>query len=235
MHSVVGLVCCVLACLSLVSATIDCPIYGPVFPEPTNLRKSKTLESAFSSLKSTLDDAVENSSDSLDKSTAYSLIFFSADDDESLFEWHHTPKAVKQSKFGVNDIDANSIYRIGSVSKLITAYTFLAKLGDGYWDRSLMEFLPELISRDEDGQDSIKATSWAEVKVGHLASHTAGILCDCKLVVPQSLLNSQPANDVVHAYLDSDFPAGPVCCLFRPDQVWIASSRAIRHASVCLQ
>ena len=36
------------------------------------------------------------------------------------------------------------MYRIASISKLLTVYTLLLEIGDKYWDRAITDFIPEL-------------------------------------------------------------------------------------------
>ena len=41
-------------------------------------------------------------------------------------------------------MDGDTVYRIASISKLLTVYTLLLEIGDKYWGRAITDFIPEL-------------------------------------------------------------------------------------------
>ena len=67
-------------------------------------------------------------------------------------------------------MDDESIYRIGSVSKLYTAYAILAASGIKVMDRPVTDYVPELLG----GSDS-NTIDWKEVTIGALMSQQGGI------------------------------------------------------------
>jgi len=79
-------------------------------------------------------------------------------------------------------VDRNSIYRIGSVTKLISIYTFLISDGDVHFHDPITKFVPELLEATSGtlNNDPIHRTSWSDVTIGALASHMAGIGTECK-------------------------------------------------------
>ena len=78
-------------------------------------------------------------------------------------------------------LDDNTIYRVGSVTKLITAYALLVKNGMLDFHEPVLKYLPELGSTKANEVDK---TAWDDVTVGALASHLSGIMRDCKEPLP---------------------------------------------------
>jgi len=86
-----------------------------------------------------------------------------------------------------------SLYRIGSISKLVSLYALLVERGWQVLDKGIGEFVPELLeSEDEDEEDlgELDRVRWEEVTVGDLAGHLAGLARDCerKSCSPEILL-----------------------------------------------
>ncbi|EEU33368.1 uncharacterized protein NECHADRAFT_74388 [Fusarium vanettenii 77-13-4] len=71
--------------------------------------------------------------------------------------------------------DADSVYRIGSISKLFTAYMLLVNYGWEYWDKLVIDFIPELRGHSKSMNDVIDSVDWDEVTIGSLASYLSGI------------------------------------------------------------
>lgn len=159
-----------------------CPLYGPVFPPPTNVANSDIIKNALQDLKKTFDAgfASQNSSyGRVDSTGANAIQIFSLDDSAPLFEYYHDGTTLSNST-GVHKIDGDSIYRIGSISKLFTVYMFLAELGDGYWDVRAGDVIPELKGRTQWKENEIDYVKWEDVTLGALAGQVAGVTRDCK-------------------------------------------------------
>lgn len=172
-----------------------CPLLGPVFPLPTSLANSPIMAAAFKNLTSILDLLVRTDNSTLHgvvaaNETSFSIGFFSADSGESpsgMFQYHHTAAALRNSTRGVRVVDEDSIYRIGSISKVFTIYTLLLEIGDGYWNDPVTKHVPELaaVAAAEAGQnDTIRHVRWEDITLGELASQMAGIGRECKCFGP---------------------------------------------------
>ena len=82
----------------------------------------------------------------------------------------------------MKEVTEDSIYRIGSLSKLITVYLFLLEVGPSYWNHAITEYIPELEAAASNclaRKDPIECTDWHAVTLGALASHMAGVPRDC--------------------------------------------------------
>jgi hypothetical protein len=162
--------------------TENCPLYGPLYAKPTNLAASTLLTTALQNVTSYftwLDaDAAGGGNNS------YSIQIFSGSSATPLFEHHHTSSNISQfsASGGTTSVDANTVYRIGSITKLFTMYLFLLSAGDKYLYHPITEFVPELAAlvASQAGMNDIQKVSWDEITIAELASHTAGIAADGK-------------------------------------------------------
>jgi CubicO group peptidase (beta-lactamase class C family) len=161
-----------------------CPLLGPAFPAPTNLSSSPIFQSAKRNLTSLFQQAIATGNTThgpLTYDVSFSLSIFSAHSASPLFQYSHTAPAFSNSSVGVRTVDENSIYRIGSVSKLLTVYLFLIEAGDTHWNDPITKYVPELAAAaDSTASDAINCVDWASVTVGELASHMAGISRECE-------------------------------------------------------
>lgn len=174
-----------LLCTLLISVTLhrfsnaasNCPLLGPVFPKPQNLASSSIMQDAFknfTSILSGIDSAAEG------RQNSYSLEIFSAIDAKSVFTYYHTAANLASfNSTGVKKADGNSVYRIGSLTKLFTMYTFLIEAGDLHFNAPITDYVPELkeIAANKSG-DATTRVSWDDITIGALASHMAGIAAD---------------------------------------------------------
>lgn len=106
----------------------------------------------------------------------FSMDFFSLYEEDTIFTLHHTPGDYAiENTWGESAANSDSIYRIGSVSKLWTAYIWLIAAGDSSWNEPITKYIPELEAIVAQGTSSINNVNWTAITVGALASHMAGI------------------------------------------------------------
>ncbi|KAI7774747.1 hypothetical protein LA080_007954 [Diaporthe eres] len=171
--------------LAVTSAAADlynqpCPLYGQNYPTPTGLATSKHVEAAAESVLNQLLSAKNETTayGPLDTdTTAFSVEFYTLDDEDAVFSHHYTPtQLLSQRTAGVEEVDSDTIYRVGSVSKLWTVYLYLLAAGDQTWNDPITTFIPELqeISQTQE-LDPTSDVDWESITVGALASHLAGI------------------------------------------------------------
>lgn len=144
-----------------------CPPLGPVLPAPKAPSKHATVEKSTKLLTSGLE---EKASDLLNYS-ALSIGFKSLHEKEKLFSFHHTPPNM--GDIGTEKIDENTIYRVGSMSKMMPALAALQSKKINLND-SMLEYPPELGS-DNEGVD---ANIWENITVRSLANHLSGLFTD---------------------------------------------------------
>lgn len=148
-------------------------LLGRAFPTPANVASDPRFQIAVKSFDALLSTHLSDSG--ANQNTSFSISVFSASDPGLLYERHHTSKTVTQASFGINKVNADSIYRIGSISKLLTVYTFLIQVGDRHLNEPITDYVPELFEmRGHVNPDP----NWEEITLGELASHLSGISRD---------------------------------------------------------
>lgn len=164
---------------SATSAFQNCPLLGPVFPRPTRLSSSLAFQNATVALQDAIDAAIAAGTIQTSNSS-FSIEMFSAHEADPLFEFHKTSPGLADSP-GTKVVDSNSIYRIGSISKLFTVYLFLIEAGDVHFNEPVTKYIPELAAvADKAEQDPISYVDWNHVTIGDLASQLAGVGRDCE-------------------------------------------------------
>ena len=169
-----------LALPSLGMTALDCRPEGPVLPKPslTSLKSSPILADAANDLSSKLDKAVKGTIKAGwdTANTSFSLALVSIDQQDAgapLWEYHHLGEANTK---GTKDLDRDSQYLIGSISKAISDFVMLQT--DVDIDAPVTEFLPKLRGEGEEEEED-PMIQWGEVSLRMLASHLAGAPTNC--------------------------------------------------------
>ncbi|TQV93766.1 Beta-lactamase/transpeptidase-like protein [Cordyceps javanica] len=160
-------------------------LLGNAFEQPNTLLREPSIQSAVHDITSVLNAVLADSSTQFNQSigneTAVSVRIVSVHDEKPLLDFHHTPTALNLSAGSVAKIDADSMYRIGSISKLFTVYSLLVNHGSDILDKPVTDFVPELeaaAAAAADDASAVDAVRWREVTVGALASQLAGLARD---------------------------------------------------------
>lgn len=174
-------------CLTLISVVIagPCPPAGYPYPPPTNISRGSIIDQAAANLTLTLNTVLANSSilPYLDtNSTSFSIDVYHAQHNRSILTFHHTAPSLSQSNLGVKKVDSDTVYRIASISKLWTVYTYLVTIGDTSFYDPITKYIPELATYVEqhpvgtnNKNISIDVFDWAQMTISSLISHLAGV------------------------------------------------------------
>lgn len=155
---------------------------GPTFPAPLDLSSEDSLvRAAWEDLSSTLDTYLKDGkrSDALSDLTGSEKVTWSTgmwslhDPAASEFQYHWTSPEIANAEYGTNQVDGDSIYRVASVSKLITVLAGLVELTDEEWNRPLSEAIPGLGSGGDGGP--LDAPQWDKITPWALANQQSGI------------------------------------------------------------
>jgi hypothetical protein len=159
-------------------STQICAILGRQFPAPTSLPTDSTFLKASASLEETINELLKTAPY---KTTSFSIGMFSSTEKDLLYDFHHTDDSVRNSSSGTKRVDKDSIYRLGSISKLITIYLFLIREGGKRLHEPITYFLPGLsqVNVTSSDLDAI-LPKWEDITVGELASHLGGLTRDCE-------------------------------------------------------
>ncbi|KAJ6441416.1 beta-lactamase [Purpureocillium lavendulum] len=165
-----------------VSSAGSCPPLGPVLPAPQSPSSSTHLRQSIAKLTSLLDTTLA----ARYNTSGIAIAVQSIHEDAPLFSYFRTPRG-KASGYGTTrDIDMDTVFRVGSVSKLVTALAAMQQSrGHGLpgkidLDASVLEYIPELANSTAAG---VVKTRWQDVTVRALASHLSG-LADDKFGLP---------------------------------------------------
>ncbi|KAI7762389.1 hypothetical protein LZL87_006784 [Fusarium oxysporum] len=160
-----------------VQALSPCPLFGPDLPIPTALGDDISIRNALSEilqLVPSLDIDFQN--------TSFSIDIYPAADKRPLFSYHHSAPILQSHGHGVRAVDDTTVYRIGSISKLLTAYVYLLEVGDVSFNQPVTRYVPELAELSANLRNSgnksasaLQYVDWNAITIGALASHMAGI------------------------------------------------------------
>ncbi|PIA97253.1 hypothetical protein CB0940_06188 [Cercospora beticola] len=156
----------------------------PTYPTPRKLSSEDSLEpGAWKNFSSILDAHLQQNTSNGDatdylaglENVTFSVGLFSLHDPEATtHQYHYTSPQIAESEFGTKQVDADSIYRVASVSKLITVYTGLLELSEEDWDRPLTEYFPSL--KNVTAKTRLQsAPGWNIITPRALSSHMSGI------------------------------------------------------------
>ncbi|QPC69263.1 hypothetical protein HYE68_000015 [Fusarium pseudograminearum] len=164
-----------LLCLGLVHnglgrPTEECPILGPALPSGFDLSKFKVIQEAKSSFPAIIESLLSSSTIN-ETHTSFAINVFSTATNESLYSYYHAAEALDDT-LSTGKLDDDTIFRVGSVSKLYTAYALLANSGFDVVNLPVTMILPELAGNNR--SEPTEKIIWEDVTIGALLSHQAG-------------------------------------------------------------
>jgi len=179
-----GLFPTLLAQLPFSVAAPNCPLIGPEFPPPQRLAEHPIWKKAVENITAVFDYIDASNITGVDRFSYSIQIFSSNPGPPILWERHRTAKNLPANTTGVKDVDGDTVYRLGSVSKVFTVLAFLAEAGDVHWNQPITKYVPELAKlagrASSSDFDSVRETAWDDITVGSLASQVSGLGRDCK-------------------------------------------------------
>ena len=163
-------------------AKANCPLYGPLLPRPTKLLQDPSIQAVAGILDGVVAQYIDNDNSTGSQYFSYAVEVFTGSEDKPLWSHYWTAPNLKTlNSTGVTKVDTNTVFRIGSVTKIFTVLSFLAKVGDGIWNDPITKYLPEIeeIASKASGSP-IYTTDWESITVGSLASQMSGLIRDCE-------------------------------------------------------
>ncbi|KAJ4250895.1 hypothetical protein NW762_011545 [Fusarium torreyae] len=154
-----------------------CPLLGPIFPPVQHPLTSETFSNTITNLNTTFGELEKNGTLAGLNTTFYIQVFSASD---TLFRYGYVPPAMK-SFLTSGTLDENTVFRIGSVSKLLNVYTLLAEVGMKHMNDPVTKWVHELaLAAKKNGDDRTRKVQWNEVTIGQLAGQMAGVSRNCK-------------------------------------------------------
>ena len=161
-----------------------CPLLGPDFPPPRNFSQNSGFRNTTDLFSTAIQQLLNtgNSSYGLfnSTSTSFSINVFSTFSDTPLYEYYYTAPLFSNGSVGTNSVNGNTVFRIGSISKLFTVLTLLIEKGDANLHDPITKYVPEVKNALNTG--TIDSVQWDDVTLGELASQMSGIGRDCKFL-----------------------------------------------------
>lgn len=150
----------------------ECPLLGPTFSNDFDLSQSAEFIKAKEAFPSVIEGLIK--AGKVSNTTSFVIDVYSTRTNTSLYTY--TNKAVNprvNETYTAGKLDDETIFRIGSVSKLFTVYAILVA-GGGLTalDVPVTRYLPELVKEGE--INPLKNVKWEDVTIGALATHQAG-------------------------------------------------------------
>ncbi|KAH8161815.1 hypothetical protein CIB48_g6434 [Xylaria polymorpha] len=159
--------------LPLQPAMDSVPPLGPVLPVPVSPSNHDSVQAAIK----TVTEKFLNLTASFN-TTGVSIAVKSIHETNPILELHHTPPVHDNTS--TTHIDSETIYRIGSISKIFAVLSVLTQ-GRMQLDDPIIKYVPELLQLSREAvpvANDITAVNWNQVTVRSLASHMSGIGAD---------------------------------------------------------
>lgn len=153
-----------------VAATDQVPLLGPSFISNFDSSESQAINEA----KSEFPDIIESlfSSGGLNRTDLiFAVDVFSASTNDSIYSYYHVGEGQEYA-LPAGRLDENTVSRIGSVSKLFTAYAIIAQAGIEVFSHPVTRYLPELAANGT--SSPLQRIDWNDITVGALLTHQAG-------------------------------------------------------------
>ena len=173
--------------VAIAHASAHCPLLGVTLPPLQHPSNDAIIQAAAANITTQLQQLLAAGGYSDGKTTSMSVNGFSIQDTESLFHFDHTADISINATVGTTNVDGDTIFRIGSVSKLMPVYLFLIKQGFVHFNDPITNYIPELAAavqaqgQNGTGDDgAFDHVQWDEVTIGALASQSSGIGRDGK-------------------------------------------------------
>ncbi|KAF2754506.1 beta-lactamase/transpeptidase-like protein [Pseudovirgaria hyperparasitica] len=150
--------------------TEECPILGPTFPSNFDITNASAFQDAVSSFPSLVEELF--SSGVIDPNTSTFIAdVFSTHSNGSIYTYIHRSPALDEA-LTAGTLDDRTVFRIGSVSKMMTVYSLLVQTGGlEVFNDPVTKWLPELVGNRGGALEKIV---WEDVTVGALASQMGG-------------------------------------------------------------
>ena len=161
-------------------------LLGPLFPAPRYLNTNFGFLATGSQLSLALRNSLTQGESPFGSFTSnvssVSISMTSTAEGSPIFAFNFTGSNLDVSAGGVESVSVDTIFRIGSISKLFSVYAFLLHNGLELWQRPITDYVRELarLSQDSCTASDLDSVRWEEVTLGSLASHMSGIGRDCE-------------------------------------------------------
>ncbi|KAI8625975.1 beta-lactamase/transpeptidase-like protein [Xylariaceae sp. FL1651] len=149
-----------------------CPPLGRVVPAPTNPSSHGSVQTAIQTIAGEFQNLTATFN-----TTGISIEVKSIHEAGPMIELHYTPPILDTT--GTAAIDSQTIYRMGSISKIFAVLSVLTQ-GHMKMEDPITKYVPELLQLKSEASviNDITTVNWDQVTVGALTTHMGGIGTD---------------------------------------------------------
>lgn len=156
------------------------PPTGPAFLTPRDLASNARVKEATRNMTAAFDQLVRGNSEEGPIGYSFSITVVSADDKSPLFSYQYTANNLNLTAGSVRKVTADSVFRIASITKMLTVYALLLQGNKIRLDEPITSYVPEIaeIARRQKNRafNPVTDVQWTEITVGDLAGQMAGIV-----------------------------------------------------------
>lgn len=169
-------------------ATQFCPPLGAVLPAPRSVSSDSDVALAVANLLATLDLSTQGEGSQeislAPNVTSFSVNLASIHNEGYVLEYHHTASVRNDSLGGTTNVTGDAVYRIASISEVVTVLVLLLQDGRINLDEPVTTYVPELAAiaaeqtrrRQADGRvRGVEEIRWGEITSRALMSHLSGL------------------------------------------------------------
>lgn len=178
--------------------TIDLSLLGPIYLPAAN-RHFQEWDDGKSQATAVLNNIIRTANSTYgpidNRGTSFSASVFDLTSNEPLFDFHFEAPELKGS-YTRGKLTDNTIYRTGSLGKLLVMYAWMVDIGDSVFTDPITKYVvcripildlihrypkkyfplqPELAAAAQRYENPLLQTNWSEVTIGALASQISGI------------------------------------------------------------
>ena len=149
----------------------QCAPEGPKYSRPRDLDKSVLLQRAIANVTDSIHKALNGTLAAgwNVPNTSFSAAIVSFHTKKPVWEYHHR---AKNNVRGTKKVDGDSLYLLGSMSKMV--FDLMLTKSDIDLYAPITKFIPEL-------KVNSSKISWKDITVNSLATHMSGIPTNCTL------------------------------------------------------
>ncbi|MBE3046373.1 hypothetical protein IMZ48_28335, partial [Candidatus Bathyarchaeota archaeon] len=126
-----------------------------------SLASHPAIEAAAVNLTATFAEILANETSVVVSNNSWSLEAFSVHDETPLCTNYHAALSLDAvNSSGTREVDGDSVYRLGSVTKIFTVLTWFVEAGDEFWYAPIMRFIPEPQGLEGSGEDPVRYVGW---------------------------------------------------------------------------
>ncbi|KAH8812245.1 putative penicillin-binding protein [Xylogone sp. PMI_703] len=163
--------------------TIDLSLLGRIYLPAAN-HSFQAWDDAIAQATAALNQIIQTGNSDYgpidNQATSFSASVFDTTTKAPLFDFHFEAPQLNGS-YTKGKLTDSTIYRIGSLGKLLVVYAWMVDIGDSCFTEPITKYVPELAAAAKHYQNPLLQTDWSQITIGGLASQISGLGRDVSL------------------------------------------------------